>query len=529
MKKTFLILFAAALSFSSCTDYLDVNESSNNPHTVDIDPTALLGSALSTPFRTQAGTMNEFGNVMTNGWASNVNSWTGGYSTEFTMNFTTNTRADIWDNLYLGLNNLDNIINFPNDKHVYDNYVAIAKIMKSHYMGYIIDLYGNAPYSEAFKGAKKLRPAYDDDKVIYKDLLAQLDQARKLINDHLGEAPNAQDIVFAGNMTKWTALANTIELRLLLRLSDVTDAEFVAIRDARIKNLSGAPFISSDAIINPGYSGAAGAQNNPFYNIWGRNEDGSSGGTRATFSCASGYLGSVLNGTQINGHINSSGVVDPRRGRIFGLRNSIVAGVTQGDVTVIAGGTAPNPVSFLGVGLTGYIGGNASERYQNGATKNGYLLLASESFFLQAEAAFRYSGIFAGDAQTLFQNGIKASFTHYNEPLKTVTFTPITPDAYILASDSKLGLGWTATPNKLEAIMTQKWIALVGINGIETFIDHTRTGFPSNPLALTATKANRPNRLLYPQSEYTANSANVPNVTLDKIFVKNEFTPFWVK
>ena len=58
--------------------------------------------------------------------------------------------------------------------------------------------------------------------------------------------------------------------------------------------------------------------------------------------------------------------------------------------------------------------------------------------------------------------------------------------------------------------MTQKWIANMGINGIESWIERTRTGFPDLPLAITATGPSLPNRLLYPASEYSTNSANVP-------------------
>ena len=59
--------------------------------------------------------------------------------------------------------------------------------------------------------------------------------------------------------------------------------------------------------------------------------------------------------------------------------------------------------------------------------------------------------------------------------------------------------------------MTQKWIALAGINGIESWIEYTRTGFPDIPLSTISEQTSKPNRLLYPASEYSTNSANVPN------------------
>ena len=54
------------------------------------------------------------------------------------------------------------------------------------------------------------------------------------------------------------------------------------------------------------------------------------------------------------------------------------------------------------------------------------------------------------------------------------------------------GLGWTGTDDqKMEAIMTQKWIALTDQNAIQSYIDYTRTGYPATPLATTTTKANK--------------------------------------
>ncbi|QLJ55072.1 hypothetical protein HPC70_11340 [Flavobacterium psychrophilum] len=67
--KIYVLLFALSpVIFSSCTDYLDVNESTNSAHTERVEPPGFLASALATTFRTQAVSMNEYGSVMTNAW-----------------------------------------------------------------------------------------------------------------------------------------------------------------------------------------------------------------------------------------------------------------------------------------------------------------------------------------------------------------------------------------------------------------------------------------------------------------------------
>ena len=77
--------------------------------------------------------------------------------------------------------------------------------------------------------------------------------------------------------------------------------------------------------------------------------------------------------------------------------------------------------------------------------------------------------------------------------------------------------------------MYQKWVALLGLHGIESFIEYNRTGYPATPLALTALEVRKPRRLIYPVSEYIANSANVPNISRASIFATTDPThPFWM-
>ncbi len=87
----------------------------------------------------------------------------------------------------------------------------------------------------------------------------------------------------------------------------------------------------------------------------------------------------------------------------------------------------------------------------------------------------------------------------------------------------------TTQAQKLHAIMFQKWIALMGVNAIQSYFDYTRTGYPVTPLPIgTLVQNKKPNRLMYTTSEYVANSANVPAMVADDCFTLNSHTPFWV-
>jgi hypothetical protein len=137
-----------------------------------------------------------------------------------------------------------------------------------------------------------------------------------------------------------------------------------------------------------------------------------------------------------------------------------------------------------------------------------------------AEATLRYPSLFTG-GQAAFNTAIISSGVWVGSNATQM-------NTYISQIASKPGLGWTGTDaQKLEAIMTQKWLALTNVNPTEMYIEYNRTNLPYNPVAVNAVKARRPYRLVYPNSEFATNSANVPNISSDAVFTKNQYTPFW--
>ncbi|MES2544831.1 MAG: SusD/RagB family nutrient-binding outer membrane lipoprotein [Bacteroidota bacterium] len=512
-KKILLLLGIVSLSMVSCNDFLDENK---NPNKVDSDlvtPQAYLPGAQTNIFRTQATTMNALGNIMTNAWGSNIYQFTGGNSTEYSFNFNTTTYSAIWNNYYLGINNFQKIIEttYPNQ----GNYIAIAKILKAHYMQYIVDFYGDAPYFEAWKGQANLAPAYTDDAVIYKELVKELEEARALIDTPSADAEAVTtDVMFAGDMAKWKQFANTIELRILLRQSELTDAATISYLNTKYADLQAlSDFVTADVLVNPGYSSANDSKQNPFYNTYIRNSANAT--TQAYNSTTSSkFFADVLNGDAAG---PTAGVVDGRRNRFFILVSGKVVGVEQG-LTASAGQTnTTNPTSRIGPGVSGHVAVPPLSAVQAGSAKAGVVMLLSESLFLQSEAVQR--GKLAGDARDLFNQGIQASFTY-------LAATPATAGAtYITNIDSKAGFGWTASADKIQAIMTQKWIALNEIHGGENYINYTRTGYPVIPNPISAlVYPSRPKRLLYPSSEYSTNPAHVPDLGSADVITQG---PFW--
>ena len=236
MKKIFLILAVAAVALTSCSDYLADNNNVNSPLESSLPPRLILPGAQAQAFRIQAINMNRLGSVMTNAWGGNIYQFTNPLQVEYSYNFDNNTYAAVWNGLYRSVGNFQKIIDTPLENQ--GNFIAISKIMKAHYMQYIVDLYGDAPYFEAFKGQLNLTPAYTDDALIYKDLVKELEEARALIQNPSASAEGvATDVVFSGNMSKWLQLANTIELRILLRQSKLTDGATVTYLNAKYADL----------------------------------------------------------------------------------------------------------------------------------------------------------------------------------------------------------------------------------------------------------------------------------------------------
>lgn len=525
MKKYKIYLFSlvAAMGLSSCEDYLDINDSPNNPLIEGVSPDLALSGAITQPYRSFCTQANVLGNLFMNSWGGNVNAFTGVYTVEFDLNIDNSFYSRIWDNLFLTTLGLTNIQNYPSDQ--YDNHKAIAKITKAFYFQYLVDLYGDIPYSQAHNPLNPT-PVYDGAQSVYRGLVSDLDAAVEMINDAPVDtkAVGLEDPVFKGNMNNWKKFANTLKLRLLLRESGVAASQAYLAQE--FAELAGAQFLDVDAIVNPGYSNANNDRQNPFYNTYGFQINETTARSSYNSTVATKNAIESLDGTKYSSG-NTSLAYDGRIGRLFkanettnipnpdptpapGDPTTVAVPVYRGVVQGMTGIQAPDNLANIGPGLL------------KNSAQDGYLMTAAESYFLQAEAVHRT--YLSGNAKALFEQGIRSSFVLLGAPVSTTDDNPLvirtTYNDYItrINANNINKLSWDGTANKLEAIMTQKWIALMGINGIESWIEYTRTGLPLTDLALTATRPAKPVRLMYPNSEYTANGNNVPSQSQNDAF-----------
>jgi hypothetical protein len=573
MKKIKYILVLLIFGFYSCSDYLDINDNPNQLHSDQAKPDQYLPAAQVACYSVQASTMNRLGLLFSNATGGNVQTYAAPFSSEFNFNVTSNFYSGIFQSIYLNVNTFQKIIDFPDTTGQYMEYKAIAKICKAYYMQYIVDLYGNAPYTEAFKGIDNVTPKYEDDQLIYKHLLTELDEARALISTIQNNPPSGlessatSDMMLGGDLSKWNKFANTIELKMLVRMSTNTGA-VASWRDTRLSNLN-PDFISEDVTIQPGYSAANNSQLNPFVSAFGWDAAGNV--TSRNVYCISGHLAKCLNGLADINYASAADkevvagsgvfyplVVDPRRYNLFAKSAAgYHKGVTQGSTTVDVykpGGSsvgqpskfAPlffNPYNNIGLPLSGTVNTTTLPNTGTGNyldSSKGYVMTLAEANFLQAEAGLlgdngvgTYSALNL-NVQTAYNSGVTNSFL-----MNLLTSANAT--TYIGAISSKPNFGYNTTNSYAQnynAILYQKYVALLNTNAIEAYISNTKTskfsstpnrGYPLFPMPLGAPVQNRPYRLIYPTSEYIANSANVPNISSANIYDINTYSPFWLQ
>ncbi len=109
------------------------------------------------------------------------------------------------------------------DAAVDKNKIAIAGILEAMRFQDLTDIFGPVPYTEALQAAQKRTPKYDSQKDIYLSLLRDLKDAVAQLDVHAGSF-GAADIIYAGDVAKWKKFANSLRLRIAMRMADTEEA-----------------------------------------------------------------------------------------------------------------------------------------------------------------------------------------------------------------------------------------------------------------------------------------------------------------
>lgn len=511
MKKIFkyILLGVVVVASSSCKKFLDINTNPNSLTSATpalVLPQAIVGAAsIGVSFNTSLADFS--------GARANAGGF-GGFGSVVTYDFGTGDYNGLWTSTYDNVNDFEYVINETKSNPASAFSTGIARIMKAFAFERLVNQYNDVPYSDALKGAASLQPKYDKGPDVYKACIAELNKAMADITTAQASAATnkiatSADPMFKGDMDLWKKFANTVKLRMLIKMAGVTSLATEAKAAMTSMNTTTIGFLTTDAIVNPGYIKTD--RPNPVYGSIGFT---STGTNTTTSRIPTKWIFSFYTGAKLS---------DTFRGSVI-YRSFPSTPINQ------LGDESTGVPAALSAGSSWITGNNATDvlGVAKGPTQGTPILLATEANFLLAEAYART--YLTGNAETAFNAGITQSFTYlYKTVANTVDPTKsVTTDvaAYLTsnATSALANFSLAATlDQKIEAIITQKYIALNMIANDECFNEFRRTGYPTivngstDPLKTFAsrqsisTRADKlPSRILYPQAEYNLNPTNAP-------------------
>lgn len=494
MKLSFKIFPVIALLFtvfSACTDnFEDINTDPNRPK--DVTPGVLLGQMQYRIVNNSIQASRSFTHEL-----MQVDAPRSSTSGQGLHRYVVNPGQAVWTSFYDRLTDVQDIYSIA-DQRKENNYKAIALVYKSWAYSILTDLYGDVPYSQAIKAAEgNFSPAFDKQKDIYVQLLKDLETANTLFDDTKALTYGG-DMLYNANalsgsknpgIQRWKKFANSLRLRLLLRISK-RDGEINVTQQINeiLANPATYPVFTStadDAIFR--YPGTY-PYFNPYYNA--RTLDWRDGTYFTKF-----FL-SKLNSTN-----------DPRR-------SVWVIPVTVNGASVYQGIESGYPTSLEYV-----VGKNSS--YPD-ALKTlpqlGVMMTFAEVEFIKAELAL--NGFNTGKtSKAHYEAGIAASISQWGASM---------PAGFL----SQEGIDYKTTASKaeqLEQIMLQKYYAYFFVD-YQSWFEKRRTGYPVLPRGTGIPAENKfPSRVPYPTYLQSLNSANLQAAITSIGGDKSDVKVWWEK
>lgn len=351
--------------------------------------------------------------------------------------------------------------------------LAVKKILKVITAARVSDNHGPVVYSKYEKPNPNGTTDFDSQQDAYNYFVADLTSAIADLQKVLATSATQNvedktslknaDLVYGGNMAQWAKLANSLKLRLAMRMSYADPAKSKQYAEEALSSSAGLITDNADnALISVGQS-------------------------ELSFIIYS--WGDCLIGAPLMAYMN--GYNDPRlsayaipakdtdvQGKYIGVRQGI--DLLNGKSTY---GAFSQPQAKA-----------ASGDYFSGTDGKMKLFTAAETWFLKAEAALRgYAG--AGDIQTSYTIGVQQSFGEWGKSANVAAYladTTSTEAPYVDPKNtannvavgnpqlSTITIAWNnadTNERKLERIITQKWLSLYP-NGPEAWAEQRRTGYP---------------------------------------------------
>lgn len=386
---------------------------------------------------------------------------------------------------------------------------AIALTLKVYLLSNLTDIFGDIPYSEAFKGDIGIdRPVFDSQKDVYLQMFDDLEEANEIYATKPVFEKPSMDIMYGGDVSLWQKFNNSLYLRLLCRVSG-RDEINVGERMRKIINDSKSyPVMTSNAesatVHNTGVD--------PYYNYFRPIEIDKSKFSKNSYRVTEQFLKMTL---------YNEGTVSEQDPRLTTWCTKYSNGE---DWKGTIAGCSPEDAQMASDGAA-YLNYEVLVRDDAPA----FLMDYSEVLFILAEAALK--GMIPGGesvARAYYENAIKASCQKWADLEKySLVKTPINDDTINNLLNSHIA-GWDNNIDKERLIAEQKFLSLFWV-GMEAYHEIRRTSYPRLVIGDGCLYNNYefPQRMAYPTTTTGTNQDNV-RIALERMGGENNMrTPVW--
>ena len=448
--KKLLFAAAAALAITSCTsDLSDLNVNGKAPESVPSG--ALFANAVMGYYDFDAVQNVNLNNLRL--WSQHWTQTTYVDESNFNLN-ERDVNGSTFVNMYVTVirdceEARTAVMNGPESAAAKAASIAAIEVMEVMAYQYLVDLFGDVPYSEALSETNV--PKYDAGSAIYADLLARLDAATADLSG--SNTFGSSDIIYGGDAAAWKKAANSLMLRMAVRMIGYDAA---AAKSWGEKAIAGGVFTSSADDMRLYYSSAP-PHTHPMWETLVQ--------SGRTDYVASATLGDVLNG-----------LADPRRAGFF---------KNLGGSDSVTGAPHGFQVNYYDYSQPG-------TALEDPTWSHAAISYVEVEFLMAHAAVAGWAG--ASDAATHYENGIRASIEEWGG-------SSADADAYMMHPLVAFSSTTAATQ-----IGVQKWIAMYS-NAFEAYAAVRMYDLPMQTAALAGTVT--PNRYSYPLDEYSLNTTNV--------------------
>ncbi|MBI2731420.1 MAG: SusD/RagB family nutrient-binding outer membrane lipoprotein [Sphingobacteriales bacterium] len=395
-------------------------------------------------------------------------------------------------------------------------YHALGLFFRAFFFVNMTEKVGDLPMTDALKGVGNTSPKYDSQKQIFKQSLLWLDSANLLLNNLLANGflefsgdfyyKEAANGLYAGNngrdaLVEWQKVVNSYKLRVLIELSKKAadaDLNIAAQFSAIVGNPKNYPLFTSNAD-NLQYV------YNAQYNYYPDNPS-NYGNNAGRLNIAATWLNTLSSLHDLRAMV----VAEPARGLGYADTdfNSFAGAPSGQDLSSMAALSAAGKLSLY----------NYNHFYTTFTAEPTFIISYPEVCFCIAEAINR--GWVSGNAESWYQNGVKAMFEFYGikDGSNQVVFRNNDGSGNVVYNITFQYNDYFNQPlvkykgnntDGLSQILTQKYLAYARNSGLQAYYQWRRTGIPVFSAGPgTGNGGIIPKRFQYPSNERSVNADN---------------------